>query len=171
MFHWFRPAYRWLMGQMRERLPDCSGRRYPIWAWHTPKPDMREVGYYSPGEMCVRLTLDIADEEASRRVLLSGFDAWGWHVLNNWYLDVSDEEYEWWDKLAPRRFDEELSPCLQEIVHRSWERIFDLELLDRAAREDWETYSPLRVQATFEEIRIEEVVKVEHFRARRDGRT
>jgi hypothetical protein len=144
----FRPAYRWLIVQMKERLPGYSGR-YPIWAWHTPKPDMREVGHYPPGKPCARLTLEIPDEEAPSRVLLSGFDAWGWHVLNNWYLYLSDEEYEWWDRLAPERFREGLSPHLQEMVHRSWERIFDLELLDRAAREDEEACSPLHVQATF----------------------
>ena len=55
---------------------------------------------------------------------------------------------------------------LQEMIYRSWERVFDLEALDRAAwLEDPEVYTPLRVQATFEEIRLDDVVKVEHFRA------
>ena len=48
----------------------------------------------------VCLTPEIPDEEAAGRVLLSGFNAWGWHVLNNWYLDLSDEEYEWRAGLA-----------------------------------------------------------------------
>ena len=163
---WFRPAYRWMVEQMKSRLPDYSGR-YPIWAWHTPKPDMRMSSYRDPvGEPCVRLALKIPDEEASRRVLLSGFDHWGWHALNNWYLWLSDEEYEWWGNLAgEHRHEAKVPQHLQEMIRRSWERIFDLEALDEAARLDPEVYAPLRVQATFEEIRLDEVVRVEHFRA------
>ena len=163
---WYRPAYRWMMEQMKSRLPGYSGH-YPVWAWHTPKPDMRMSSYRAPAhEPVVRLTLEIPDEEASRRVLLSGFDAWGWHALNNWYLWLSDEEYEWWTGAAgEHRFEEELPPRLQEVVHRSWERMFDLDALDEAARQDPEVYSPLRVQAAFGEIRLDDVAKVEHFRA------
>lgn len=131
---------------------------------------MREVGHYPPGELCVRLTLEIPDEEAADRVLLSDFDGWGWHALNNWYFALSDEEYQWWDRLAPRRFEEELPEHLQEMIHRSWERIFDFAALEEAERFQGDPSTPRRVQATFEEIHLGEVVKAERFRARKDGK-
>ncbi len=164
-YHYFRPAYRWMVRQMERRLPGYHKGRYPVWAWHTPKPDMRISSYrLPPGEEAVRLTLEIPDEEAAGRVLLSGFEDWH-SPLNNWYLWLSDEEYEWWKKLAgEHRHQTEVPGHLQEMIHRSWERVFDLEALDRAARTDPEVYEPPRVQATFAEIRLKEVVKVERFR-------
>ena len=52
---------------------------------------------------------------------------------------------------------------LQEMVHRSLDRVFDLEALDQATRMYPEVYELPRVQATFEEIRLEDVLKVEYF--------
>lgn len=166
VYKWFRPAYRWMVGQMERRLPGYHKGRYPVWAWHTPKPDMRMSGYrLAPGEEGVRLTLEIPDGEAADRVLLSGFDAWGWHALNNWYLWLSDEEYEWWTDLAgEHRHETQVPGHLQEMIHRSWERVFDLKALDEAARMDPEVYATPRVQATFGEIRLDDVVRVERLR-------
>lgn len=86
VYKWFRPAYRWMVGQMERRLPGYHKGRYPVWAWHTPKPDMRMSSYrLPPGEEGVRLTLEIPDEEAAVRVLRSGFEDWH-SPLNNRYL-------------------------------------------------------------------------------------
>lgn len=165
---WRRPGYRWMISQMERRLPGYPSGRYPVWAWHAPKPDMRRFSFRRrlDGE-CVRLTLEISDEEAAGRVLLSDLDAWGWHVLYNCYLWLSDEEYEWWMEFAGEyRFETEMPERLQEMVYQSWERIFDLEALDLVARADPEVYKPARVQATLGEIRLGDVVTAERFGAK-----
>lgn len=170
-FRWFRPAYRWMIGQMGRRLTAYPTGRYPVWAWHAPKPDMRMCAYRpQPGEEVVRLTLEIPDADAAVRVLLSGFEAWGVHALNNSYLWVSDEELEWWTGLdGARPLGRRLPPRLQGAVHRSWERIFDLGLMEQVERESEAPYLPLRVQATLGEIRPGDVVAVERFRGPASG--
>ena len=114
-YGWFRPAYRWMIGQMGRRLPGYPAGRYPVWAWRAPKPDMRMIAYRpQPGEELVRLTLEIPDAEAAGRVLLSGFESWAVFSLNNHYLCVDDEEFEWWWGLEDRRpLGRPLPPWLQ----------------------------------------------------------
>lgn len=173
VFRWFRPAYRWMVGQMGRRLPGYPSGRYPVWAWHSPKPDMRMDAYSPrPGEELVRLSLEIPDGEAAGRVLLSGFESWGVFVLNNHYLCVDEEESEWWWGLEERRpLGRPLPPRLREEVHRSWERIFDLGLMERAERESGAPYLPPRVQATLGEVQLADVMAVERFRGRVPGKT
>jgi hypothetical protein len=71
----------------------------------------------------------------------------------------------------PLRFEEDPPRRLQEMVYRSSERIFDLDALNKAARADSAPYTPQRAQLTFEEIRIKDVVKAEHFCARGEKRS
>jgi hypothetical protein len=71
----------------------------------------------------------------------------------------------------PLRFEADPPRRLQEMVYRSWERIFDLDALNKAARADSAPYTPQRAQLTFEEIRIEDAVKAEHFCARGEKRS
>ena len=167
VFWWFRPAYRWMIGEMERRLPGYPKGRYPVWAWHTPKPDMRMSAYRpQPGEEAVRLTLEIPNGEAAERVLLSGFEAWGVYALNNSYLCVDDEESEWWWGLEDkRRYGSPLPTWLQVDIHRSWERIFDLGLMEKLEREHGANVDsqPLRVQATLGNIWLGDVVEVERF--------
>ena len=138
-------------------ISDLTGR-YPIWAWYSPKPDLRQSGHLPPGEHGVRIEFAAPEE----RVLLSRFDAWGMAVLNRWYLPLDEEEYEAWDNLSGSKLYTDLSPDLRQKVHAKWSRIFDLERLRRS--EMWG--EDLRVQAVLEEIRLEEVVKVKEFRSR-----
>lgn len=144
----FRPAYRWMMRRMRERLPGCRGG-WPLWAWlvreGNPEPE-------PPEGPCVRLALAVPPE----RVLLSDFD--GWHaVLNRVYLLLSEEEDAAWEarlpcpplwRALPLRFKKE--------VARSWSRTFDLDLMARS----WWAEGDQRIQAVLEEIKLEDVVDV-----------
>lgn len=41
--HHFRPAYRWLMAEMYQRIRGYNGG-FPIWFWYSPKPDLRHSG-------------------------------------------------------------------------------------------------------------------------------
>jgi len=155
---YLRSAYRWMMEQMKKRLPSYTGR-YPIWAWYQPKPDLRSSGYLAKGTRGIRIEFQVPES----RVLLSDFDAW--HiVLNQGYLSLTEEEDEAWEKRLPsqkHRYDE-LSRSSQLEIKQSWERIFDLDTL---ASSQWVS-SGRYIQAVLEEISLGEVVRVKPFTAR-----
>jgi len=141
----FRPAYRWLMEQMRERVDDYKGG-FPIWAWYRPMPDMRCAGHSARDTELVRIELSVC----ASRVLLSDFCAWHF-VLNRGYVTESEEE---WQAAEARN-------CQREM-RDSWNRIFNVE--DRPY-DDW-TGGCRRVQATLGEIRLSDVLSVRQFMAR-----
>lgn len=141
----FRPAYRWMMAQMAERVTDYRGG-FPIWGWYRPKPDLRCAGLLMPGTEAVRIELSVSAD----RALLSDFDSWH-AVLNLHYLSRSENEDNAMYAIATL-----------EQKRQSWQRIFDLR-----AR----PYSPWcgslsYVQAVVEEIRLSDVLSVRHFVAR-----
>jgi hypothetical protein len=153
----FRRSYDWLAEQMKRRVGDPpDGVTYPIWAWHTldgkpAKVDLRRTEFNNyRGENCI-LTVEIPDEQ----VLLS--DEENWHyVLNDWYLseDNSEAEHEktelWFDSLSPS---ERL-----EVKQNSWERIFNVDTFEN----EWRR-SGCFVQATFWELRMEQVISARRF--------
>ncbi|MCM3781369.1 DUF3841 domain-containing protein [Neobacillus mesonae] len=141
----FPEHYKWMMKQMSKRLPNYSGE-YPIWLW-PKKPDMRSTGHFNSGTKCVRLTLDLVDND----VLLSDFDRW--HVvLNNGFCSDNEQEDEDFDN-------GKLSITLEE----SWERIFDF---DRYVDTEWLGNGEW-VQGTTGRIYLDKVKKVEHFVTRK----
>jgi hypothetical protein len=154
----FRPAYRWLIGQMHLRLGSPAAR-YPVWAWHSPKPDLRHGGHLPPGSQGVRIEFVIP----TARVLLFDYDAWH-AVLNGWYLSLTEaEDGRWEEKLRRRSANRKRLPSdLQAEMEASWERVFDLPALDESG---W-VGSVRYVQAVLEEIRLEEVREVTPFIAR-----
>ena len=157
----FRDAYGWLMGKMQARigaLPD--GISYPVWAWHTydgkrKKPDLRHSGYEKKGKECVCFEIEIPD----RDVVLSDFD--GWHfVLNHMYLnpDCFDEEtfdrdQLWMDSLS--------AEARENAIRSSWDAIFDI----RYCENDWVSWGSY-IQATFWELKAEQIREIQFFRAR-----
>ena len=158
----FRPAYDWLVEQMRVRVaPPPVDVQYPFWAWHTidwkhKKPDLRLGTFrgYSGAQTCIEL--EIPDKD----VLLS--DEGMWHlVLNDGYYGKaqSDEEYEaearWFDGLPPQ---EQLA-----VNHKSWEKIFEI---DPPINTKWDIRGDF-IQATFWELRLDQVVSVRYFTGRR----
>jgi len=155
----FRPAYRWMMEQMKRRLPAYSGK-YPLWAYYYPKPDLRYAGITSRGTQCVRIEFLIPAD----RILLSDLSAWN-VVLDQGHLSLSEEEHKDWRLRLPKRWIsyEELDPDLQKDAALSWERIFDFELLYSSS--DWGDGS-YSIQAVLEEIRLDNVTCVTPFIAR-----
>ena len=144
----YRRPYDWLVSQMESRIGKRpEGVAYPIWAWAKlqgrpdGKPDMRSVGriWERP---CVRLELEI-DES---RIVLSDEDWWH-YVLNGSYLPQGEGDEPDLENLA-----------LQER-EASWHRIFDVSG-DASAKWPWIKKS---IQATFWELRREDVISVEHF--------
>jgi hypothetical protein len=154
----FRPAYRWLIGQMHKRM-GSPVNTYPVWAWQHPKPDLRQGGHLSPGAHGVRIEF-VAPAE---RVLLFDFDAWH-AALNGSYLSLTEaEDAMWEEKLHGRCADRNRLPSdLRAEMEASWERVFDL----RALHDSGWTGSAQYVQAVLKEIRLDEVREVRPFVAR-----
>ena len=143
--------------QMTRRLPSHHGG-FPIWAWYFPEsvPDPAGLSPGGQAGVCVEFRASRAE------VLLSNFDAWHC-VVNDWYLSLDDAEEEDWI----RRYPDEVDPTrrsaeCQAEIERSWERIFDLELLRRSPH--WADRSG-SVQAAVSEVRLDQVVAAHYFAA------
>jgi hypothetical protein len=151
----FRPAYRWLMEQMARRIPDYRGG-YPIWFWHSPKPDLRRGAHLQRGVDGVRVEAQLP----ASRVLLLDFDAWHC-VLNRWRLSLTWREDSSWHQRTGQH-DGPLRAALEKELQASWERVFDLAALKRSP-----LWRPVRnVQAVAEYIRLGEIIHVDRFSAR-----
>lgn len=182
----FLKSYDWMRQQMKLRLDNYRGN-WPWWAWHTwmtlddgtaiHKPDLRTIRWqHTPGQY-VRLELNIPDEQ----VLLSCFD--GWHgPLNNHYLawDEADEESfdAQYDAIRPQKYTlrdvhegnvppltEEQQIAFESLQRRkeeSWQRCFDLHWM----RGSFYNGADM-VQACFEELRLDQVVKCTIFEGAR----
>ncbi len=159
----FRPAYDWMVRQIERQVKNYPCNRYPIWAWYLPKPDLRRSGHLPRGTSGVRVEFLVSSD----RVLLSDFEAWH-AVLNCWYLSLSEAESENWDSRCERAgikicWENWPPPApFKEVLMRSWERIFDLELLK--THSDW--IGGETIQACIEKVYRDEVVTVTYFKAR-----
>lgn len=146
----FRPAYQWLIGQMKQKigLPP-KGVTYPMWSWYElngrrKRPDMRVYtrGFCKQtGTPLVLITFEAPDDQ----VVLSDFNTWHF-VLNDCYM-----------------FWEENPDYSEEEKENSWENIFDLT---ESYWKPEDREQKLTIQATTWEIRKEWIKKVEHFRSR-----
>lgn len=151
-------AYSWLAREMTKRVgPPPQGVDYPVWAWYMQngrhkKPDLRSERWgYGPGDedyCCIEL------EIAPQRVLLSDFDVWH-SVLNNGLISDTEEE-----DVALEAFHASLADAEKTAYkEKNWERVFDISPLNNnwTTRGEW-------VQATFWELRHEDVRAVRFFR-------
>ncbi|MDR0886293.1 MAG: DUF3841 domain-containing protein [Clostridiales Family XIII bacterium] len=155
----FKRSYDWLASEMKERvgLP-LKDVVYPIWAWYllggkNVKPDFRRVEFRNYlGEQYV-IEVEIADDD----VLLSDEEMWHF-ILNDDYFtnglyNDDPSEYE-----ADEAWFESLPFLEQEQVKReSWKKVFD------------KTCNPwVFVQATFWELRKEQIVSIRKFVGKQD---
>lgn len=151
-------AYSWLAREMTKRVgPPPQGVDYPVWAWYMQngrhkKPDLRSERWgYGPGDedyCCIEL------EIAPQRVLLSDFDVWH-GVLNNGLISDTEEEDVALEAFHASLSDEEKTAYKE----KNWEHVFDISPLSNnwTTRGEW-------VQATFWELRREDVRAVRFFR-------
>ncbi|WP_314641877.1 DUF3841 domain-containing protein [Stomatobaculum longum] len=154
-----RKQYDWLVRQMKQRIgPPPEQVTYPVWAWYQQqgkhrKPDLRRerwaVGYN--GECFACLEIEIPDRE----VLLSDFDAWCM-ILSDFLISDTEQE----DRCLEAQY-EALSPSeKRRMKEKNRERVFNLSPLNNGwARRGYE------IQATFWELRLEQVRDVRFFRA------
>jgi hypothetical protein len=151
--------YDWLVRQMKQRIgPPPEQVTYPVWAIYQQsdkhrKPDLRRERWEfgCDGERFACIEIEIPD----RDVLLSDFDAWC--MLLSDFL-ISDTEQEGCCLEAQY---EALSPSeKRRMKEKNRERVFDLSPLNNGwARRGYE------IQATFWELRLEQVRDVRFFRA------
>jgi hypothetical protein len=157
----FKYAYDWLVKQMKIKVGiPPKDVLYPIWAWAlidgiNKKPDLRRTEFNNYAGENVVLELEIPDSD----LLLS--DEVNWHYcLNNWYLHGENnkefDEAKWEE--AEVWFDNLPSDKKQSIKFKSWERILDKN--DKI--NDWKF-----VQATFWELREEQIKSVRRFTGRK----
>lgn len=171
----FEEEYEWMAEQMKQKLGNPpKGVHYPMWAWYQwegkrKRRDLRCGGYEKRGTPMVQITFEIEPE----KVLLSDFDEWG-RILNYGYLSVDEQDdgrfdaevkvsgYQHCD-LSELSIQEHTMLQLREKVIQSWQRVFDLQ----RHTPGWD-YAPEEksIQATFWELRMEQVRKVEHFLAK-----
>lgn len=157
----FGPAYDWLAEQMKARIGQPpKGIIYPIWAWHTldwrhQKPDLRRTEFraYKGDQVCMEI------EIPNDIVLLSNEDSWHIVLNNAYYSDyVNEQEAErtdaWFDSLPQKE--------QTAVKMKSWEKIF---IISPPYESVWECRGKY-VQATFWELRLEQVVDVRHFKGR-----
>ena len=152
----FQDAYQWMADQMRHRIGAApEGVQYPVWAWYQwegkrKRMDLRRSGYGKRGTPLVQITFEADPQE----FLLSDFDAWHF-VQNEHYL--ADSESDWNDFYA-----NDGDQRKEEII-ASWDKIFDMEH-DPLSRDSKSAYRS--IQATLWEVRMSQVIKVEHFLAK-----
>lgn len=171
----FIPAYDWLAAEMKKRIGEPpSGVAYPLWAWYQwegnrKRRDLRCSGYAERGTPLVQLTIEIPDDA----VVLSDFDDWH-YVLNFWYYAMTEQEsnafeaeyeaegFRFLDLGDPEVTDNRIEKY-RKRVRESWQHIFDLWKESEYSSYPIEKKS---IQATFWELRREQVLKAEHFIAK-----
>lgn len=159
-FSGFQRAYEWLVNQMETIVgPKPGDVKSPIWAWHTwdwnhRKPDLRRSEFNMFYGDMVCMELEISDD----RVLLSDEEYWH-HVLSDTYIsselteDEYDEESVWYDQLPNHE--------QEQLKRESWKKIFDVVPFDNG----W-FWKGRYVQATFWELKLDQVMDVRHFKGR-----
>lgn len=156
MYDW-KEAYDWLVKEMKKRIgPPPANVSYPVWAWYQwraekKKPDLRSErwGYGSKGDKYVRLEIDIPDEA----VLLHDFDAWT-IILNEGLLSETEAE----DNLLEKQYAALDESGKRRMKYKNWQRVFDISPL----RNEWIVRGD-SIQATFWELRKDQIQKVQFF--------
>jgi hypothetical protein len=122
---------------------------------------LRASGHLTKGTVGVRIEFELPEES----VLLSDFD--GWHcVLNRHFLSINEQEDEAFTRELEKAGVEWRWPYPEPFHARvvsSWQRIFDLQAGDA---EWWDPPSKQSIQATFCELTIPQIRRVDIFRAR-----
>lgn len=152
----FRQAYDWMAAELRSRIGKApEGVTYPVWAWaqwegKQKRMDLRRSGYAKRGTPMVQIEFE-ADMDS---VLLSDFDGWH-HVLGKTYIADNEDDF--------NRFWELPEQVQEQEAQASWRKIFDLN----RSHQGWESPQDEKsIQAVLWEIKVSQIIKIEHFIAK-----
>ena len=159
VFRGFRPAYRWMCGQMA-RQGVAGPDAYPVWAWYSPKPDLRRTAHLERGERGVRLEFFAPIEG----VLLSNFVTWH-SILNDGPILLGEPEYDAFRHNCRRTCARDRhTPACRAAMEATWDRVFDLNG-PVGSEPDWWGESN-EVQAVLQEVPLSWITAVTPFVAR-----
>jgi len=163
-------AYDWMYDQLIQRIgPPAHNDIVPLWGWYQwagenlRRPDLRSLRHHwGPNGDYIMIECEIPDNE----ILLSDHDAW--HVpLGNSYLAFNEAEDNQFDKKLKQagwKYGQPRPQSLLPEIHKSWERIFDLEAL---SGEYWGLMKDKSIQASFWDIRLDQVKSAKLFTSKR----
>lgn len=149
--------YNWLAEQMKKRMGEPpEGVSYPVWAMYKwedkrKKPDLRRERWSNghKGEHFVCMEIDIPDN----KVLLSDFDGWSVILLDGLISDTENESI-----VLEKRYNNLSKNEKWKMMIENWERVFDITPFEN----DW-IIRGSSIQATFWELRIEDIRNVRFF--------
>ncbi|MFD2562645.1 DUF3841 domain-containing protein [Aquimarina rubra] len=162
----FKTGYEWMKSQMSNRIgkPEKTNQ-FPVWAWYQHfdsskrKPDLRRSGYLPNGTVGYRIEI----EKDQKDILLSDFVLWHWSLSYKDYIADSEIEANEYEKRRGNDEFEKLSKAEKNQIEKSWEKVFDMNF-------DLEYYTlpfqEKKIQATFWELQLEDVIKVDKFVAK-----
>jgi hypothetical protein len=166
----FKEAYDWMKMQMTQRIGKPNKQNhYPVWAWYQyidkvkKRPDLRATGHLPSGTTGYRIEI----EKETKDVLLSDFDLWHTPLFFKNFIANSEKEYLEFESELKRNFDSDsfndLPPKIRRKIEKSWEKIFDMDFaIEYIAR----PFEEKQIQATFWELKTDEIVEVDKFKAR-----
>ena len=159
---YFRPPYRWLIDQMRSRIPSYRDG-YPVWAYPESKPDLRSP-QFSRGVQGVRVEFVANTED----ILLSDMGVWD-YALSGHYFGCSEAEvveFEGDNPFYSVWRNSESDPDRTARIMKSWEAMFELDMLRKLATSNPEWHSTPFLQATLGKVTLDQVTKVTPFTSR-----
>lgn len=143
--HHVRPVFKWMRGQMRQRVAGATGRSR---TWLNVRPMLRssDVCNWSctaRGEVCERMHMTpgkawLHVRIPAERVLLSDYELWAAYVIRCRYLLSGPDDARHWDRVVREltgasrdgptpSLDSSWPQTLIDDLLRSWDRIFDVQ--------------------------------------------
>lgn len=153
----FLKPYGWLISKMNEKIGyPPKGIKYPIWAWYHfndihKKPDLRSGGFSKRGDSLVLIEFEIDPAE----VMLTCY--MDWHMVLTGMPDDYEVEGNIFDLSDKEIFDGTGHQIIigDNRIIFPWSQI----ILDANTNKK-------RVQATVWQVKIEQVKKITHFKAK-----
>ena len=164
-------SYDWMVKNMKRAIGNPPKNiEYPIWAWaqyenqDKKKPDLRSSAHLPKGSEGVRIEFEINENN----ILLSDFDLWH-YVLNYWYLPKTEKDRVMIENILNDNgyyfYEKNPIPNINyhNLIKQSWDKIFDIEWEEK---EITSLNTEKSIQATFWELKLDNVINVTQFVAR-----
>ena len=159
IFNDCKEQYDWLVREMKERIGEpLEGVSYPVWGWYMwegvrKKPDLRRERWGNgwKGERFACMEIDIPEE----KLILSDYDTWSIILIDGLLADTEEEE-----ESLEKEYEAMPPEARREYKYRNWKNVFDLAYVDNG----W-IHRGDSIQATFWELRKEDIKKVRFFTA------